>query len=154
MSPCADAAIFSLPEVPVPLEYDWLTELWEAAVRHTHHFLREEAIVALRQQVRDVYLPAVRLVVVRREDGLAVGFMGYDATMVQMLFVHPRYTGRGVGRRLLDYALGKNIRRVDVNEQNPSALAFYQHVGFVVVGRSKTDAQGNPYPLLHLEARL
>ncbi|MGY0625916.1 MAG: GNAT family N-acetyltransferase, partial [Paraglaciecola chathamensis] len=40
--------------------------------------------------------------------------------------------------------------KVDVNEQNPKALGFYQRIGFKVVGRSELDGQGKPYPLLHL----
>ncbi|WP_353736292.1 hypothetical protein [Shewanella sp.] len=40
--------------------------------------------------------------------------------------------------------------KVDVNEQNPQALGFYEHVGFKLVGRSPTDSQGKPFPLLHM----
>jgi putative acetyltransferase len=39
---------------------------------------------------------------------------------------------------------------VDVNEQNPEAVAFYLALGFHVVGRSATDAEGRPFPLLRL----
>ena len=39
---------------------------------------------------------------------------------------------------------------VDVNEQNRTALKFYQALGFVRVGRSATDDTGRPFPLLHL----
>ena len=41
-------------------------------------------------------------------------------------------------------------RAVDVNEQNPQALAFYKRQGFRIVGRSAQDGQGMPYPLLHM----
>jgi putative acetyltransferase len=43
-----------------------------------------------------------------------------------------------------------NVTELDVNEQNPQALGFYQHQGFVITGRSPLDGQGNPFPLLHL----
>jgi putative acetyltransferase len=39
---------------------------------------------------------------------------------------------------------------LDVNEQNPPAAGFYARQGFVVVGRSETDGEGRPFPLLHL----
>jgi putative acetyltransferase len=39
---------------------------------------------------------------------------------------------------------------VDVNEQNPEALAFYRACGFTVAGRSEVDDAGRPFPLLHL----
>jgi putative acetyltransferase len=37
-----------------------------------------------------------------------------------------------------------------VNEQNPAACGFYEHLGFVVVGRSEVDGTGRPFPLLHM----
>jgi len=44
----------------------------------------------------------------------------------------------------------KGQLRVDVNEQNAGASAFYESMGFQVAGRSPLDRQGRPYPLLHL----
>ena len=42
------------------------------------------------------------------------------------------------------------VRYVNVNEQNPAALGFYRHMGFVVTGRSAIDGQDRPFSLLHL----
>ncbi len=42
------------------------------------------------------------------------------------------------------------MTELDVNEQNPHAVAFYTSKGFDVIGRSETDAAGYPYPLLHM----
>jgi putative acetyltransferase len=39
---------------------------------------------------------------------------------------------------------------VDVNEQNPAAVGFYEALGFVVVSRSPVDGDGRPFPLLHM----
>jgi putative acetyltransferase len=40
---------------------------------------------------------------------------------------------------------------LDVNEQNPAAQRFYEHLGFAVQGRSELDSQGRNYPLLHMK---
>ena len=45
------------------------------------------------------------------------------------------------------------ISELDVNEQNPEAIAFYTRRGFEVIGRSETDDAGRPYPLLHMRKR-
>ncbi|MCF6161393.1 hypothetical protein [Furfurilactobacillus milii] len=45
----------------------------------------------------------------------------------------------------------EHIQTVDVNEQNPDALALYQHNGFHIVSRDAEDNQGRPFPILHLK---
>ena len=44
------------------------------------------------------------------------------------------------------------VLTVDVNEQNPRAIGFYERLGFARTGRSETDDQGRPYPLLHMRS--
>lgn len=52
---------------------------------------------------------------------------------------------------LIDHTRGlKGPLLVDVNEQNPDAVRFYEAVGFEVFGRSETDGGGRPFPLLHM----
>lgn len=59
--------------------------------------------------------------------------------------------GGGLGRRLLEYgAEHYGIREVTVNEQNPQAVGFYEHMGFVTYKRTDRDEQGGPYPLLYM----
>ena len=42
------------------------------------------------------------------------------------------------------------IERLTVNEQNPQARGFYEHIGFQVYRRTDHDEQGNPYPILYM----
>jgi putative acetyltransferase len=66
-----------------------------------------------------------------------------------MLFVSPQTQGRGVGTALLEHVAQDHLElRLDVNEQNPTALGFYTAKGFRQVGRSEVDGQGRPFPLL------
>ena len=70
---------------------------------------------------------------------------------LQDLFAAPDLRGRGVGRALLAHAVEHaGVRTLDVNEQNPQAVGFYEHEGFVVAGRSPVDDAGRPFPLLHM----
>lgn len=134
-----------------PADFDALVGIWEAAVRATHHFLSEADIQMLKPLIRDQYLPAVTLVVARDNRCVAQGFLGYADGKVEMLFVAPDCHGLGIGKRLLSHAvrvLGASA--VDVNEQNPAALAFYASQGFEVIRRSPLDGGGRPFPTLHM----
>lgn len=132
-------------------DFEAITTVWEASVRATHHFLQDADIRALRPLVREQYLPMVELRVYRDEQQNIVGFLGVADNRLEMLFVAPQVFGLGIGKQLLRFAIEQmNVTELDVNEQNPQALGFYQHQGFVITGRSPLDGQGNPFPLLHL----
>lgn len=71
-----------------------------------------------------------------------------------MLFIHPNYFGKGFGYKLISYAIDNfKVIAVDVNEQNPKALAFYQRQGFFTASRSPLDDAGRNFPILHLIKR-
>ncbi len=141
-------------ETAVPEQFERLVAIWESAVRATHHFLLESDIAALRPLLLNAYLPNLRVVIARDGAGNIHGFLGVDENRIEMLFVDDASRGKGVGKLLLNYAINQcGANEVDVNEQNPQGVAFYRHMGFVQVGRSELDGQGNAFPLLHMKLR-
>ncbi len=135
-------------------DYSRLIEVWEKSVRATHDFLPEENIKALKPLILEHYFDAVDLRVAKNDIEGIVGFIGIAENNIEMLFVLPNARNRGIGSMLLKHAIQtQSATKVDVNEQNPDATAFYQHLGFKVIGRSPLDGQGNPFPLLHMELR-
>ena len=68
-----------------------------------------------------------------------------------MLFVDSNCRGRGIGSTLLDYALSHwDGSELTMNEQNPQAIAFYEHEGFAAYMRTDTDEEGEPFPLIYM----
>ncbi|MDO6839687.1 GNAT family N-acetyltransferase [Paraglaciecola chathamensis] len=132
-------------------DYSALIAIWEGAVRATHDFLPEEDIAELKSLILQHYFDAVDLRCIKSSSGEMIGFCGVHAGNIEMLFVSPASVNIGIGRALTEYAISaQQATKVDVNEQNPKALGFYQCIGFKVVGRSELDGQGKSYPLLHL----
>ena len=132
-------------------DYDEIARVWEASVRTTHDFLSESDIGRLAPLVRERYLPSVRLFCVRDEAQRIAAFIGLCKRHIEMLFVRPDRMGRGLGRRLIRFAVERcGARSVDVNEQNPQAAGFDRRMGFCVAGRSPHDSEGMPFPILHL----
>lgn len=136
-------------------EFARLTDIWEASVRATHDFLGEQDIQFLRPKILNDYLAAVTLRAYKDERGQIRGFVGVSEDKVEMLFISPEYRGKGIGRTLLNHAVNRmGATRLDVNEQNPQAVGFYEHMGFQVVGRSPFDGMGKPFPLLHMKLKI
>ena len=125
--------------------------IWEDSVRHTHDFLRESDIKALRPLVYQNLESIPELWAIKAGDSCYKGFMGIDGIKLEMLFVASSERGQGFGSKLLRHAVsGLGVTEVDVNEQNPQAYCFYQKQGFKKYSRSELDGQGNPFPVLHL----
>lgn len=144
-------AIVEKLEHPGSMELSGLLETWESSVRATHAFLSEADIAALRPRVLEG-LEAVSLWIAR-EGGRIAGFAGIRGHMLEMLFVRADMREQGIGSALMRRALEEGVFRLDVNEQNPQAVGFYERMGFERIGRSAMDGQGRPFPLLHMRLK-
>ncbi len=135
----------------IPSDYKEITDVWQASVKATHHFLPSDFTENLREQVETVYLPMVQLYCAKNEDGKILGFLGVADQKIEMLFLDPDARGKGLGKQLTEFAIqALKANAVDVNEQNEQAVGFYLKMGFKQIGRSEKDGQGNDYPILHL----
>jgi len=134
-------------------DFHEITDVWEASVRATHHFLKEEDILFFKPKIAG-YLAQTESFCIRNEEGRIVGFIGISGETVEMLFIHPSARGKGLGKQLLHFAFSEyEVDKVDVNEQNEQAIPFYGKMGFEVVGRDALDGNGKPYPLLHMQLK-
>lgn len=129
-----------------------LLKVWESSVRATHLFLSDNEIRNIKQYVPQALKNVPVLVVAENENKEPVGFMGAADKMLEMLFVSNESRGQGIGKKLLKYGIENySLNELAVNEQNPLAKGFYEHMGFEVYKRTKLDEQGNPYPLLYMK---
>lgn len=138
-------------ESVLPEYYAEMLAVWENSVRATHDFITEEDIEFFKPIIIEQAFPAVTLRCIKSESGSILGFVGVHDAKVEMLFVLNEARGLGVGTALLQYAIEQlAAAKVDVNEQNPLAVGFYQHMGFKVISRSPIDDMGKPFPYLML----
>lgn len=127
-----------------------LLRVWESAVRATHLFLSEKEIEKIKRYVPQA-IGEVTVLVVAEQEGMPVAFAGIKGQKLEMLFVSAENRGKGIGKRLLQYAVDNHgVSEVVVNEQNAQPAGFYLHMGFVCK-RSDVDEQGNPYPILYMK---
>lgn len=128
-----------------------LLEVWERSVRATHLFLSDGEVKSIKAYVPQALANVAHLIVAENESGVPVAFMGVEDGVLEMLFIDPEERGKGLGRQLITCGIEKyGIERLAVNEQNPQAKGFYEHMGFIVYKRTETDEQGDPYPLLYM----
>lgn len=130
----------------------YLTYIWEQSVKATHLFLSAEEISEIKPYVIKALREIPCLVIAKDEDGFIVGFMGVENNKLEMLFISPESIGKGIGKVLIQYGIETfSINEVTVNEQNPQAIGFYEHIGFTVHKRTDLDEQGRAYPLLYMK---
>ncbi|GAD78298.1 GNAT family N-acetyltransferase [Vibrio ezurae] len=134
-----------------PDNYAEMLNVWENSVRATHDFITEDDIEFFKPIIIEQAFPTVTLKCVKNERGSIQGFIGTYESKIEMLFILNEARGQGIGKLLLQYAIEQlGATKVDVNEQNPQAVGFYQHMGFKVVSRSPLDDMGKPFPILHM----
>lgn len=129
-------------------DYQNMIELWEESVSLTHQFLPVEYRQQLKASLPD-YFP--------RLDsrcwylaGDLVAISGTSAGTLALLFVHPNFFHQQIGSQILKRLIAEGISFVDVYEENPQALYFYQKHGFILESRDLLDSWGKAHPLLHL----
>ena len=128
-----------------------LLNVWENSVRATHFFLAEADMEDIKKYVPQALRDISHLIVAENGQGVPAAFMGIEGQKLEMLFISPEETGRGLGRKLLQYGMQNfAIKTLGVTEQNPQAKGFYEHMGFQVYKRTDHDEQGNPYPVLYM----
>ena len=128
-----------------------LLNVWENSVKATHLFLSKEEIAKIKEYVPQALYGIAHLIVAEDEKNHPVAFMGVEGGNLEMLFISNEERGKGLGKCLLLEGIEKySVERLTVNEQNPQAQGFYEHMGFHVYKRTELDEQGNPYPLLYM----
>ena len=120
-------------------------------MKATHLFLSEEEIMTIKEYVPQALKKVAYLIIVENEDNIPIAFMGIENTKIEMLFIKNSERRKGLGKQLLNYGIENyNVNEVAVNEQNPNAKEFYEHMGFKIYKRTELDEQGNPYPILYM----
>ena len=129
-----------------------LGNLWENSVKATHSFLTADGINEIKEYVPQAVQNVETLVVAI--ENTPVAFMGVENKRLEMLFVHPDSIGNGIGKKLVQFGIENlAINEVTVNEQNPNAVGFYEHIGFETYKRTELDEAGMPYPLLYMKLK-
>ena len=139
-------------EKRVPLLLKQLLEIWETSVRGTHLFLSDSEIKKIKEYVPQALREIPHLIAAKNEEGVLARFMGINGQTLEMLFISYEERGKGIGSNLLKYGIEHySVNKLTVNEQNPQAKGFYEHMGFRVYKRTDFDNQGNPYPILYMK---
>lgn len=129
-----------------------LVKVWKASVKETHLFLSDLEIDNIEKYVPQALAGIPHLIVAENQSGVPIAFMGIGEQRLEMLFIDPKERGHGLGRKLVEYGIKEySLNELGVNEQNPQAKGFYEHMGFEVYKRTEVDEQGMPYPILYMK---
>lgn len=128
--------------------------VWKNSVKETHLFLSKDEIENIEPYVFQALNNIKHLIIETDDNGDSIAFMGIEDNKLEMLFIAPDFREKGLGKKLLLYGIENyQVNELDVNVQNPQAKGFYEYMGFKVYKRDELDAQGNPYPILHMRSK-
>lgn len=128
-----------------------LLKVWENSVRATHTFLSNDEILEIKEYVPEALHSIAHLVIETNQNNDPIAFMEIGDDKLEMLFVAPEYRSSGIDRKMLTSGINNyGVTELAVNEDNPQARGFYEHMGFVTYQRNELDDQGRPYPVLYM----
>lgn len=113
-----------------------LLEVWEDSVKKTHLFLSDKEIKHIKEYALQALAKVSHLIIIEDKNNVPIAFMGIEDKKLEMSFIKNSERGKSVGKHLLNYEI-KNykINELTVNEKNPKAKEFYEHMGFKVYKR-------------------
>lgn len=131
-----------------------LINVWEKSVLSTHFFLSRKEVEEIKLYVPEAIKNVQYLVTLSDKDNKIIAFMGIEEIKLEMLFITPEKFRNGLGTMLLKEAiLNFNVDTLTVNKQNPSAILFYEKMGFETYKISKVDEQNKPYPIQYMKIK-
>jgi putative acetyltransferase len=140
------------PRIVARRDSDWpaLLDLWVAAWRMTYADIDFEARRDwLKNHLIQIERGGARTLLLLEGPGRAlVGFVTVDpgTHWLDQLCVHPDRFGSGAAEALIEAArsLSPARLRLDVNQDNKRAMAFYEREGFVRVAEGQPSLSGRP----------
>lgn len=133
-------------------DFPEMADVWQSSVKATHDFLKPEDFEFFKEIVYSgAVFSSVPFLKIAKCESRIVAFLGVSDENLEMLFVHDDFRRQGIGKFLLQYALGHlNVRKVEVNKDNGQAVGFYENAGFSTYEETEFDGLGKPYPLLRM----
>lgn len=127
----------------VPNDAAMVADVYLASYRSAYRFAMAHTDEEVRAWIREVVIPAGDTWVAARNGGAVVGMMVLDGAQLDQLYIAPRWTGLGIGTRLVE--LAKRLRPDGLSlytfQVNHGARRFYERHGFVPV--DQTDGSRN-----------
>lgn len=130
----------------------FIVQLWQANVKVTHTFLTKEEIQNIKQYVPQAVAHVPHLYIALSKQGDYSVLLVLQTSVWKCCLFKSMRRGQGIGKQLLRYAIKNfDVKELTVNEQNPQAIGFYEHLGFVTYKRTELDEECQPYPLLYMK---
>lgn len=112
-------------------DIDRVAEIWLDTNLKAHDFIPPEYWQGNYDAVREMISQAEVYVYIDEEKNEIQGFIGLDQDYIAGIFVWREAQGRGIGKRLLDYAKEEKRKlTLNVYARNRGAVRFYQREGF------------------------
>ena len=79
------------------------------------------------------------------DDGTVKGFVCVETTEIKKLFVEPVLQNKGIGSKLLQFAVENGADNLWALEKNTAAIRFYKRYGFRLTGDKKFEEDTTEY---------
>lgn len=124
-------------------DIDKVMDIWIKSTTKAHDFICKEYWQNNYKTVKDVYIPMSETFVYEDEEGIK-GFISIiNNEFIGALFVDIDFQGKGVGKKLINYAIDKYKKlKLAVYKENKKSVEFYINRGFKIIEEQVNDDSG------------
>lgn len=121
-----------------------IMEIWFESTIKAHSFIDEKYWRESYIKVRDMYVPMSETFVYEEDDNI-IGFISIiEKNFIGALFVDNNFFGKGIGSKLIDFALEKyKSLNLAVYKDNKNAVEFYKYKNFKMVCEQINEETGS-----------
>lgn len=133
-------------------EIDKIMSIWKNSTIKAHSFIDKDYWIKSYDVVKDVYIPMADTFIY--EDSTDIkGFISIiNNEFIGALFVDIDSKGKGIGSKLIDYALKKYKKlNLAVYKDNTNAVKFYINKGFKIIEEQINEDSGFKEYIMGLE---
>lgn len=124
-------------------DIDKVMDIWEKSTIKAHDFICKEYWQNNYSTVKNVYIPMSETFVYEDKEDIK-GFISIiNNEFIGAIFVDIGFQGRGVGKKLINYAMDKykNLK-LAVYKENKKSVEFYINRGFKIIKEQPNDDSG------------
>lgn len=109
-----------------------ILDVYDKSISDLNNEISKDSLEQIKNNTKEMIKSVENLIIVKNEEENIIGFMGCENENLEMLYLHPDYKNKGLGKELINIAINNhNVNKTQVTKINTNGIDFLSHMGFI-----------------------